>query len=121
MLGSNQRPLPCESEACSFVTVCHYPISAFLSLMTQCLRRGRSLSFAPVVVKLSSDRRWPHASPVSGVAAWVGGLLFIPALSLALGTLDWSDKLFQGVCLTLCYAVVTPPRHSISTSMIGFE
>ena len=31
MLVSNQRPLPCESEACSFATVRRYPISAFPS------------------------------------------------------------------------------------------
>jgi hypothetical protein len=59
MLGSNQRPLPCESEAWSFAMVRPYPISAFLSLITRCLRRGRSQSFTPVVVKLSSDRRLP--------------------------------------------------------------
>jgi hypothetical protein len=59
MLGSNQRPLPCESGPCSFATVRRYPISAFLSLITRCLRRGRSLSSAPVVVKLSSDCRLP--------------------------------------------------------------
>ena len=59
MLVSNQRPLPCESEACSFAIVRRYPISVFLGLITQCLRRGRSLSSAPVVVKLSSDHRLP--------------------------------------------------------------
>ncbi len=59
MLGSNHRPLPCESEAYSFAMVRRYPISAFLSPITQCLGRGRSLSSAPVVVKLSSDHRLP--------------------------------------------------------------
>ena len=59
MLVSNQRPLPCESGACWFAIVRRYPISAFLSLITQCLRCGRSLSYAPVVVKLSSDHRLP--------------------------------------------------------------
>jgi hypothetical protein len=54
MLGSNQRPLPCESETCSFVKVRRYPISAFLGLIARYSRHGRSLSFAPVVVKLSS-------------------------------------------------------------------
>jgi hypothetical protein len=33
MLGSNQRPLPCESEACSFAMVRRYPVPAFLSLI----------------------------------------------------------------------------------------
>src|SRR5215213_3338049 len=59
MLGSNQRPLPCESEACSFATVRRYPISAFLSWMAQYPHRGCSLPFAPVVVKLSSDHGLP--------------------------------------------------------------
>jgi hypothetical protein len=59
MLGSNQRPLPCESEACSFAMVRHYPIFAFPSLIARYPRRGRPPSFAPVVVKLSSDHRLP--------------------------------------------------------------
>ena len=33
MLGSNQRPLPCESEPCSFAEVRRYPIFAFPSLI----------------------------------------------------------------------------------------
>ena len=59
MLGSNQRPLPCESEACSFATVRHHPISAFLSRLSRYVYRGRSSTLAPVVVKLSSDYRLP--------------------------------------------------------------
>jgi hypothetical protein len=54
MLGSNQRPLPCESGSCSFATVRRYPVSAFLSLIARYRRRERPPSFAPVVVKLSS-------------------------------------------------------------------
>ena len=59
MLVSNQRPLPCESEACSFATVRHHPISAFLSRLSRYVYRERSSTFAPVVVKLSSDHRLP--------------------------------------------------------------
>ena len=59
MLGSNQRPLPCESEACSFATVRRYSISAFLSWKARYPHRGCSLPFAPVVVKLSSDHGLP--------------------------------------------------------------
>jgi hypothetical protein len=55
MLGSNQRPLPCECEACSFAMVRCYPIPAFLSRLARYVYRGRSLTFASVVVKLSSD------------------------------------------------------------------
>ncbi len=78
MLGSNQRPLPCESEACSFATVRHHLISAFLSQMARYLRRRCSPPFAPVVVKLSSDhglRSVPSACPdlySSGLWAGVG-------------------------------------------------
>src|SRR5215210_5594180 len=77
MLGSNQRPLPCESEACWFAVVRRCPISAFLSPITRCLGRRRSLSSAPVVVKLSSDHRLPGTphysdSGYSRTAAGVG-------------------------------------------------
>src|SRR5687768_8231307 len=59
MLGSNQRPLPCESEACLFATVRPHPISASLSRLSRYFYRGRSPAFAPVVVKLSSGHRLP--------------------------------------------------------------
>src|SRR5215213_9201205 len=62
MLGSNQRPLPCEGEACSFAVVRHYPIFAFSSLIARYSRRGRPPSFAPVVVKLSSAHGLHSAS-----------------------------------------------------------
>jgi hypothetical protein len=62
MLGSNQRPLPCESEACSFATVRRHPIPAFLSQLSRYVYRGRSPTFAPVVVKLSSEHRLPKLS-----------------------------------------------------------
>ncbi len=55
MLVSNQRPLPCESEAYSSATVRHNSVSAFLSPITRYSRRGRPRWFAPVVVKLSSE------------------------------------------------------------------
>ena len=42
----------------------------------------------------------------AGVAAWFGGLLFVPALALALGVLGRSSRLFQAVYLLLWYAVV---------------
>jgi hypothetical protein len=57
MLVSNQRPLPCESEPRSFATVRRHPISAFLSRLFRHVYRGRSSTFAPVVVKLSSAHR----------------------------------------------------------------
>ena len=59
MLGSNQRHLPCESEACLFAIVRCYPIAAFLSRLYRYVYRGRSSTFAPVVVKLSSEHRLP--------------------------------------------------------------
>ena len=59
MLASNQRPLPCESEACSFARVRRHPIPAFLSRLSRYFYRGRSPTFAPVVVKLSSGHRLP--------------------------------------------------------------
>jgi hypothetical protein len=76
MLGSNQRPLPCESGTCWFAIVRRDPISAFLSLITQCFRRGRSLSSAPVVVKLSSDHRLPKLlfrPTLMHPSTWKGG------------------------------------------------
>jgi hypothetical protein len=42
----------------------------------------------------------------AGVAAWVGGAAFIPALALLLGTLSRSPRLFQVVYLGLWYAVL---------------
>jgi hypothetical protein len=59
MLVSNQRPLPCESEACSFAIIRCSPIPAFLSRLSRYVYRGRSSTFAPVVVKLSSEHRLP--------------------------------------------------------------
>src|SRR5918998_155524 len=59
MLGSNQRPLPCESEPRSFAIVRCYPIPAFLSRSSRYVYRGHSSTFAPVVVKLSSEHRLP--------------------------------------------------------------
>ena len=56
---SNQRPLPCESEACSFAIVRCYLIPAFLSRLSRYVCRGRSSTFAPVVVKWSSEHRLP--------------------------------------------------------------
>src|SRR3712207_7139302 len=48
-----------ESGPCLFATVRRHPISVFLSLKARYSRHGRSPSFAPVVVKLSSDPRLP--------------------------------------------------------------
>ncbi len=59
MLVSNQRPLPCESEACSFAIVRRYLIPPFLSRLSRHVYRERSSTFAPVVVRLSSERRLP--------------------------------------------------------------
>jgi len=59
MLVSNQRPLPCESEPRSFAIVRCYPIPAFLSRSSRYVYRGRSSTFAPVVVKQSSEHRLP--------------------------------------------------------------
>ena len=59
MLVSNQRPLPCESGTCSFATVRCHSIPAFLSRLSRYFYRGRSSTFAPVVVKLSSEHRLP--------------------------------------------------------------
>jgi hypothetical protein len=59
MLVSNQRPLPCESGACSFAIVSCYPIPAFPSRLSRYVYRGRSSTFALVVVKLSSEHRLP--------------------------------------------------------------
>lgn len=42
----------------------------------------------------------------AGMAAWAGGLLFIPSLALALGVLGRSGRLFQGIYLLLWYAVM---------------
>lgn len=41
-----------------------------------------------------------------GVAAWFGGVAFIPSLALALGVLGRSGRLFQGVYLMLWYSVM---------------
>ena len=46
------------------------------------------------------------AADGAGVAAWFGGLVFIPSLALALGVLGRSNRLFQAVYLMLWYAVV---------------
>jgi hypothetical protein len=43
---------------------------------------------------------------VSGAGAWLGGVAFIPALALLLGSLSRSARLFQLVYLVLWYAVV---------------
>ena len=59
MLVSNQRPLPCDSGTCSFATVRCHSIPAFLSRLSRYFYRGRSSTFAPVVVKLSSEHRLP--------------------------------------------------------------
>jgi len=67
MLVSNQRPLPCESEACSFAIVRCYAIPAFLSRLSRYVYRERSSTFAPVVVKLSSA----HALPPDTLTASV--------------------------------------------------
>jgi hypothetical protein len=41
-----------------------------------------------------------------GIAAWFGGVVFIPSLALALGVLGRSNRLFQGVYLMLWYMVM---------------
>lgn len=46
------------------------------------------------------------ASDWAGVAAWFGGLVFIPSLALALGVLGRSNRLFQAVYLMLWYLVM---------------
>jgi hypothetical protein len=43
---------------------------------------------------------------IPAAAAWVGGVAFIPALALLLGSLSRSARLFQLVYLMLWYAVV---------------
>ncbi|MFK8849626.1 hypothetical protein [Streptomyces sp. Ac-502] len=44
-------------------------------------------------------------SETTGIASWVGGVLFIPSLALALGTLSRTHRLFQAVYLPLWYTV----------------
>ena len=51
MLVSNQRPLPCESGACSFANFRVCVLSACVSRMRRVRRRGCSRLLAPVVVK----------------------------------------------------------------------
>ena len=46
------------------------------------------------------------AADGTGVAAWFGGLVFIPSLALALGVLGRTGRLFQGVYLMLWYTVM---------------
>jgi hypothetical protein len=41
-----------------------------------------------------------------GIAAWFGGVVFIPSLALALGALGRSNRLFQGIYLMLWYMVM---------------
>ncbi|WP_166350974.1 ABC transporter permease [Phytoactinopolyspora limicola] len=45
------------------------------------------------------------AAEWAGVAAWVGGALFIPSLALALGALSRTHRLFQAIYLPLWYTV----------------
>ena len=42
---------------------------------------------------------------IPGAAAWLGGVAFIPALALLLGSLSRSARLFQLVFLMLWYAI----------------
>ena len=58
-------------------------------------------------------RMW-FAADEAGIAAWFGGLLFIPALALALGVLSRSGRLFQIVYLLLWYTVMN------STASVDF-
>ncbi|MFF3275216.1 hypothetical protein ACFYWU_30430 [Streptomyces chrestomyceticus] len=44
-------------------------------------------------------------SETTGIASWIGGVLFIPSLALALGTLSRTHRLFQAVYLPLWYTV----------------
>lgn len=46
------------------------------------------------------------ATDWAGIAAWFGGVVSIPSLALALGVLGRSNRLFQGVYLTLWYMVM---------------
>ncbi|WP_200263682.1 hypothetical protein [Streptomyces sp. HSG2] len=45
------------------------------------------------------------AAEWTGVAAWVGGAMFIPSLALALGILSRTHRLFQAIYLPLWYTV----------------
>jgi hypothetical protein len=47
----------------------------------------------------------------AGVAAWVGGAVFIPTLALALGSLSRSPRTFQAAYLLLWIVVFTGERH----------
>ncbi|MFI6285965.1 hypothetical protein ACIBCM_14600 [Streptomyces sp. NPDC051018] len=51
------------------------------------------------LIRMTGQGDWP------GVAAWWGGVLFIPSLALAVGTLSRSHRLFQAGYLPLWYAV----------------
>ena len=46
------------------------------------------------------------AADGAGMAAWLGGAVFIPSLALLLGVLSRTHRLFQAVYLLLWYTVV---------------
>ncbi|MGW4376559.1 hypothetical protein ACWEJ7_23205 [Streptomyces albidoflavus] len=50
--------------------------------------------------------RMALAADLPGLAAWLGGVLFIPSLALLLGVLCRTHRVFQVVYLPLCYLVV---------------
>jgi hypothetical protein len=57
-------------------------------------------------VGLGALVRMAVAADWVGIAAWFGGVVFIPSLALALGVLGRSNRLFQGVYLMLWYMVM---------------
>ena len=56
------------------------------------------------------------AADGAGVAAWVGGALFIPSLALLLGTVSRTHRVFQVLYLILWYAVV---NHVAAADYMG--
>lgn len=65
---------------------------------------GLTLAFVAGAVPLA---RMLIVADWLGTLAWLGGLVFIPSLSLALGTLARSHRLFQIVYLLLWYGVIS--------------
>ncbi|MFI2237559.1 ABC transporter permease [Streptomyces chrestomyceticus] len=57
------------------------------------------------VVGLGPLVRLVVAGDVTGVACWAAGVVFVPSLALALGTLSRTHRLFQAVYLPLWYTV----------------
>lgn len=86
-------------------------VAATPAPLRRLLAEWTAAALVTVVVGIGPLIRLAGIGDTAGVAAWVGGAVFIPTLALALGALSRSPRTFQATYLLLWIVVFTGERH----------